>query len=160
MPIMDDAALNGAWVLIVGPDAGAAARLRARLAIAGAAAVELIEDAEEAVARAAAARPDAVLALTGFGADLRIRLDPLGTGAGPPVVSVDEIPGLPAGTVGDDALLERLGLMLDRYRLRARVRDLESVLGSHAVESHREIDAARLDALHRLAPAAPDPHHN
>ena len=57
MPIMDDGApgqrhpasraervavLAGAWVLIVGPDAAAAARLRARLAMAGAAAVELV----------------------------------------------------------------------------------------------------------------------
>src|SRR4051794_18454451 len=55
MPIMDDAApghgpplstgiLAGAWILVTGPDAGAAARLRARLAEAGAAAVELVDD--------------------------------------------------------------------------------------------------------------------
>ncbi|HVH00667.1 MAG TPA: hypothetical protein VM844_07855, partial [Miltoncostaeaceae bacterium] len=54
MPIMDDGApghrppatradraavLAGAWVLVAGPDAAAAARLRARLALAGAASV-------------------------------------------------------------------------------------------------------------------------
>jgi putative nucleotidyltransferase with HDIG domain len=169
MPIMDDGApgqrtpvsradraavLAGAWVLIAGPDAASAARLRARLALAGAAAVELVEDPDEAVTRAASARPDAILALGAFGAPLRLRLDPLGTNAGPPIVAVDEIPGLPAGAAGDDALLDRLALSLDRHRLRARVRDLEAVLGTQAVSAQREVDAARVDALERLALAA------
>src|SRR5215208_1481085 len=108
MPIMDDGApghrspdraalLAGAWVLIAGPDAAAAARLRARLALAGAAAVELVEDPEEAVLRVISARPDAILALGAFGAPLRLRLDPLGTEAGPPIVAGDEAAG-PPGT--------------------------------------------------------------
>jgi hypothetical protein len=146
--------LSGAWVLIAGPDASAAARLRGRLAMSGAAAVELVEDADEAVARAAAAKPDAILALSGYGTILRARLDPLGTGGGPPIVAVDELPGLPAGEAGDDALLDRLALVLERHRLRARVRDLESVLGNQAVTSQREVESAREDALHRLALAA------
>src|SRR4051794_1356599 len=148
------AALEGAWVLIAGPDAGAAARLRARLADLGAAAVELALDAEEAAARATAARPDAVLALPGFGAALRARLDPLGLGAAPPVAAADDLPGLPGGAAGDDVLLDRLALLLERHRLRARVRDLEGVVASGAVQSHREATAAREDALLRLAAAA------
>src|SRR3954454_14255551 len=97
----DTSALHGAWVLVAGPDAATAARLRARLADLGAAAVELALDADEAAARAAASRPDAVLALPGFGAALRARLDPLGLGSGPPVVAVDALPGLPGGAAGD-----------------------------------------------------------
>src|SRR4051812_50151143 len=83
-------ALHGAWVLVAGPDATTASRLRARLADLGAAAVELAVDPDDAVARAAAARPDAVLALPGFGAALRSRLDPLGLGGGPPGVDMDD----------------------------------------------------------------------
>jgi putative nucleotidyltransferase with HDIG domain len=147
-------ALHGAWVLIAGPDATSAARLRARLADLGAAAVELAVDPEDAIARAAAARPDAVLALPGFGDALRARLDPLGTGGGPPVVAVDEFPGLPAGTAGDDAVLDRLGLLLERHRLRARVRDLEAVVASGAVSARREAQNAEEDALQRLSAAA------
>src|SRR4051812_9069404 len=107
MPIMDDAAaLTGAWVLVAGPDGAAAARLRARLAGAGVAAVELVEDPEDAAQRAASAKPDAILALGASGAPLRARLDPLGTSSGPPIVAVDEMPGLPAGEAGDDALVD------------------------------------------------------
>src|SRR5215212_2597607 len=169
MPIMDDGApghrsraptaeraavLAGAWVLIAGPDAAAASRLRARLAMAGAAAVELVEDPDETVLRVASAKPDAILALGAFGGPLRLRLDPLGTDAGPPIVAVDEIPGLPAGAAGDDALLDRLALSLDRHRLRARVRDLEAVLGTQSAAAQRYVDAVRAEALERLARAA------
>src|SRR4051794_18918835 len=90
------AVLAGAWVLVAGPDSRTAARLRGRLADLGAAAVELVSDPEEAVARATAARPDAVLALPGFAAALRERLDPLELGAAPPVVGMDDLAGLPA----------------------------------------------------------------
>src|SRR4051794_40671193 len=122
----DTSALHGAWVLVAGPDATTAARLRARLADLGASAVELAVDPDDAIARAAAARPDAVLALPGFAAPLRARLDPLGTGSGPPIVAIDEFPGLPAGVPGDDAVLDRLALLLERHRLRLRIRDLEA----------------------------------
>src|SRR4051812_21989307 len=147
MPIMDDGAtghrlpankadrtavLAGAWVLIAGPDAGAAARLRARLALAGVTAVELVDDPEEAVVRAASAKPDAIVALGGFGAPLRLRLDPLGIAAGPPIVAVDEIPGLPAGAPRDDALIDPLALSLDPHPPRPPVRDLQAGLGPPA----------------------------
>ncbi len=122
--------LHGAWILVAGADAGAAARLRARLAERGAAAVELVVDAEEALSRTVTAQPDAILALPGFGTELSQRLDPLATGAGPPVVALDELRGLPSGVVGDDMVLDRLALLLERHRLRARVRDLEATLAS------------------------------
>jgi HD-GYP domain-containing protein (c-di-GMP phosphodiesterase class II) len=146
--------LRGAWILVAGPDAGTAARLRATLAERGAAAVELAIDAEEAEARAASAQPDAILALPGFGAELARRLDPLSTGAGPPIVALDELPGLPAGPAGDEVVLDRLALLLERHRLRARVRDLESVLASDVLGSHRGALEAQNDALLRLAQAA------
>jgi len=146
--------LRGACVLVAGPDASVAARLRARLAEHGAAAVELAADPEGAVARAASVRPDAVLALPGLGPELSRRLDPLGTGAGPPVVALDALPGLPAGVPADEVALDRLALHLERHRLRARVRDLEAVLASDAVASHRAALDAQIEALVRLAQAA------
>ena len=149
-----DEPLAGAWILVAGPDAGAAARLRARLAEAGAAAVELAVDVEDAAARAVSARPDAILALTGYGEAVRDRLDPFGTGAGPPVVAVEDMPALPAGEAGEDAILDRLALLLERHRLRARVRTLEEVLATEVVGTHREAADAQRDALHRLAMAA------
>jgi hypothetical protein len=150
----DLAALRGAWILVAGPDASTAARLRARLAECGVSAVELAVDAEEAETRAAAARPDAILALPGFGDALRRRLDPLDTGAGPPIVSLDELAGLPAGALGDHVVLDRLANRLERFRLRQRVRDLESLLASDAVTAHRAAGEAQEGTLLRLAMAA------
>ena len=148
------AVLQGAWILVAGPDAGTASRLRARLAERGAAAVELAIDTEEAVQRSASAQPDAILALPGFGEELQQRLDPLATGAGPPIVALDELRGLPAGTIGDELVLDRLALQLELHRLRARTRDLEAVLASDVVASHRGAVEAQSDALIRLAQAA------
>ena len=146
--------LGGSWVLVVGPDTAAAARLRGRLADFEVAAVELIEDPEDAVDRAATARPDAILALPGVGADLRRRLDPLGLELGPPVIAMDEIASLPAGPAGDQAVLERLANVIERHKLRARVRDLEEVVASEAATRIREYEDVRLDALRRLGLAA------
>ncbi|MEY2533128.1 MAG: cyclic di-GMP phosphodiesterase [bacterium] len=146
--------LRGAWILVAGPDATTAARLRSTLAERGVAAVELAIDTEEAILRATTAQPDAILALPGFGSELAQRLDPLGIGAGPPIVSLDDLPGLPAGLTGDEVVLDRLALLLERHRLRVRVRDLESVLASGAVASHRAAMEAENDALVRLAQAA------
>src|SRR4051812_11567154 len=119
----DTTALNGAWVLVAGPDATTAARLRARLADLGASAVELAVDPEDAIARAAAARPGGGRPLPGSPPPRRGGRDRGGPGGGPPIVDVDDFPGLPAGAAGDDAVLDRLALMLERHRLRARVRE-------------------------------------
>lgn len=149
-----DGALAGAWVLVVGGDLVAGQRLRGRLAGAGCSAVELATDVGEAVERAAAARPDAIVALSGASTALRRRLDPLGLDAGPPVVAVDELPGLPAGEADDALVLERLAAAVRLYRLRRRTRELESLLATESLDHHREAEAVRLDGLKRLARAA------
>ena len=146
--------LRGAWILLAGPDAGTAARLRAKLAESGAAAVEIAVDAEEAAGRAARAQPDAILALPALGGELARRLDPLGTGAGPPIVGLDDMPGLPGGAMGDELVLDILALRLERHRLRARVRDLESVLATDVLAGHRAAVDAQADAIVRLGLAA------
>src|SRR5689334_9659884 len=120
-PIAGDLApLQGAWVLVAGPDATTGARLRARLAECGVSAVELAVDADEAEMRTADARPDGVLALPGLGETIRRRLDPLGIGF-PPVIAMDELAGLPAGAAGDAVVLDRLASRIERARLRDRV---------------------------------------
>jgi hypothetical protein len=165
MPIMDEsstrahlavpgAALSGAWVLIAGPDMGTAARLRTRLSEVGVAGVVLVADVQEAVDRLVAARPDVVLGLAGLGPGLRARMDPLGLGEGPPVLALDEIPGLLAGPAGDDAVLDRLGAAVERHAMRLKVRDLEAVVASQAVSLSREVEEARMEGLRRVALAA------
>ena len=164
MPIMDDAAggtsthysegagdevLADAWVLVVGPDGEAARRLRARLAAAGCAAVELAADVEEAAERAGVALPDVIVALPGVGEALRRRLDPMDLRSGPPVVALD---GEPAA--GDQAILPRVAAVLERHRLRTRLRELETAVATAAAARQREADAARLDGLRRLSLAA------
>jgi putative nucleotidyltransferase with HDIG domain len=165
MPIMDDAAhgtelpstdaigegvLVDAWVLVVGPDADAARRLRGPLAAAGAAAVELAGDVEEAADRAAAALPDVIVALPGVGNALRRRLDPMDLRGGPPVVGLDEA----VVAEGEAAVLDSVTAVLERHRMRVRLRELETALASLAAAGQRDADAARLDGLRRLALAA------
>ena len=156
LAIMDDAArgtlapsspdepLRDAWVLVVGPDDEAARRLRGQLASAGASAVELAADTDEAIERANAALPDVIVALPGAHEALRRRLDPLGLRSGPPVVAVE--PG--------DGALARVADELERHRMRLRVRELETAVASQAAARQRDADAARVDGLRRLSMAA------
>jgi putative two-component system response regulator len=146
--------LAGAWVLLVGSENAAGARIRARLASAGCAAVELATDVEEAADRAGVALPDIILALPGMSGALRRRLDPMDLRSGPPVIGIDEIPGLPSGSAGDNAVLDRMAGALDRHRLRTRLRELETALASQAASRQRDAEQARLDGLRRLAMAA------
>ncbi len=162
MPIMDDAdhatgvrsaeegALVDAWVLVVGPETDTARRLRARLAAAGCAAVELAADVEEAAERAAVARPDVIVGLPGVADALRRRLDPMDLRSGPPVVGIDAT--LLAD--GDPAVLDRVASVLERHRTKMRLRELETAVASQAAARQRDVDAARLDGLRRLALAA------
>ena len=162
MPIMDDAAgstatsltdspgeevLVDAWVLVVGPDDDAARRLRARFASAGASAVELARDVEEAVDRATVALPDLIVALPGLGTALRRRLDPIDLRIGPPVVAVED-------AADAEAVLAYAGAVLERHRMRMRVREMETALASQAAARQRDADATRLDGLRRLSMAA------
>ena len=148
-----DAPLSGTWILVAG-DGAAGPRLRARLAASGCSAVELIENVEEALERAAHARPDGIIALGGAGRSLRARIDPLGLGLAPPVVAVVERPALPAGDAGDVAVVDRLSLVVGAHALRRRVRELESTVAAQAVSRTRDLDEVRVDAFARLGALA------
>jgi putative nucleotidyltransferase with HDIG domain len=145
---MTDGSLSGTRVLImVGAERAAAAALRERLVAAGCPAIALAADHDAAAARAAAERPDAIVALEGADA-LRTRLDPLSLDDAPPVVGLADLGG------PDDRAAERLRVLIEHRALRARVRDLESVVASQALAGHRELDSLRADTLLRLAMAA------
>jgi putative nucleotidyltransferase with HDIG domain len=145
---MTDGSLTGTRVLImVGAERAAAAALRERLAAAGCPAVALAADHDAAVARATAEPPDAIVALEGAEA-LRARLDPFALDDAPPVVGPGDLGAL------DHHAAERLALLIEHRALRARVRDLESVVASQALAGHRDLDSLRADTLHRLAMAA------
>jgi putative two-component system response regulator len=145
---MTDVPLSGTRVLImVGAERAAAAALRDRLAAAGCPAIALTADHDAAVARAAAERPDAIVALEGADA-LRARLDPLSLDDAPPVLALADLGG------SDDRAAERLRVLIEHRALRARVRDLESAIASQALAGHRELDSLRADMLRRLAMAA------
>jgi putative nucleotidyltransferase with HDIG domain len=145
---MTEDALAGTHVLImVGADRAAAAALRAQLTGAGCPSVALAADHDAAVAKALAERPDAIVALEGAVA-LRARLDPFGLDDAPPVIAFGDLGGL------DDRVPDRLGLLIEHRALRARVRELESVVASQALAGHRDVDSLRADTLRRLALAA------
>jgi HD-GYP domain-containing protein (c-di-GMP phosphodiesterase class II) len=145
-------AIAGMRVLVAGGDAAEVEDLRARLvaldAIAGAAPGD-----PDALARAVASDPPtAVLALAGLERTLRERLDPLRLDDGPPVVALGDVvaPGEPFG----ETAARRLRAIVDRRGLRARQAELQAALAEHALTARRDLEAARLDALRRLALAA------
>jgi HD-GYP domain-containing protein (c-di-GMP phosphodiesterase class II) len=145
-------ALAGMRLLLVGDDAAAVDALRAALAQRGALPAASGADPAEVVALVAQDPPAAVLAVGGDAGALRSRLDPLGLGGGPEVVTVAELTG------GDEpfgaAAAGRLRALVDRRGLRARQAELESVVAAQAVARRRDLEGASLDALHRLAMAA------
>lgn len=134
--------LAGARILVVGAGEPLA-RARSGLAAEGAVLVDVVAEAQDAVPRVAATRPEAVL-VPGPEADaVRALIDPVGLGLGPPVVAI-----------GDGEGLERLGLEVGAARLRGRVHALESVVAGHAASAQQALEDSRLDALRRLAWAA------
>ncbi len=139
-------------MLVAGDDLGAVQAVRARLQALGADATALAGDAD-AIARAAVADPPAaVLALGGAEAALRLRLDPFGLDAGPPVIGVEAIAG---GEDGVGLLAAwRLRALAERSALRVRQSEMEGVLAAQAVTRRRELEAARADTLRRLITAA------
>ncbi len=145
---MDDA-LAGTRVLIAGGDADAARKLSKQLA-AGAAKVSLAEDSEAAAQAVARLAPDVIVALGGVEGELRGLLDPLALGTGPALVAAGE---LSQGEAGSEAV-RRLRSFLDRAALERRARELESALAALTVGRGRDVEAARLDVLRRLALAA------
>jgi HD-GYP domain-containing protein (c-di-GMP phosphodiesterase class II) len=150
---MDDDALAGTRVLVIGGNRDAAESLRAQLTAAGSPSVDLVPAIELVAAQAAAAQPEVVLSLGDTdAAAVRARLDPLGLDAGPPVVPVSELTtdGEPLGPAG----IARLRLVLEHRAMRARLGELEAIVASQALSSFRDTEAIRVDTLRRLALAA------
>jgi len=150
---MDDDALAGTRVLVIGGNREAAESLRAQLTAAGSPSVDLVPTLEFVAAHAAAAQPQVVLSLgdTDPGA-VRARLDPLGLDAGPPVVPLSDL--VADGEQLDEAGMARLRLVLEHRAMRARMRDLEAIIASQALTAFRDTEAIRVDTLERLARAA------
>ena len=144
---MDDDVLAAAQVLVVGPHAALAEALRG-----GPAEVHLATDVEEALRMISGASPDVIVASSRDEATLRRHVDPLRLGTGPAVVAGCD---LAAGDeVVAEAALRRLRLVLERRALRTRVAELESAVAHQAVAARRDVEAANLDTLRRLAVAA------
>jgi putative two-component system response regulator len=150
---MDDDALAGTRVLVIGGNREAAESLRSQLTAAGSPSVDLVPSLELVAAQAAASRPQVVLSLgdTDPGA-VRARLDPLGLDAGPPVVPVSELAanGEPLGSAG----VSRLRMLLEHRAMRVRLGELEAIVASQALSAFRDTEAIRVDTLERLARAA------
>jgi putative nucleotidyltransferase with HDIG domain len=152
-PSMDDAdALGGMTVLVAGDDLGAVQAVSASLAALGADTAALAGDLDAIVRAAAADPPAVVLAVGASEARLRSRLDPFGLELGPPVIGVEAVAGVEDG-IGPLAA-RRLRALVERSALRARQGELEGVLAAQAVTRRREVEAARVDTLQRLLTAA------
>ena len=150
---MDDQALAGTRVLVIGGNRDVAESLRAQLSAAGSPSVDLVPGLDLVAAQAAAAQPQVVLSLGDTDADaVRARLDPLGLDAGPPVVPVAELAsdGGPIGAAG----VARLRLLLEHRAMRARLGELEAIVASQALSAFRDTEQIRTDTLRRLAIAA------
>jgi putative nucleotidyltransferase with HDIG domain len=148
MPLSMEA-LAGITLLLAGDDAETVAALRAWVSLGGATARASSADPEDVAATVVGESPDVVLLIDGVAEEVVARIDPLGLGLGPPlvelsdVVASDEAPG--------PAAARRLRAFVDRAAQRRRLRELESILATQAVARRRDLEAAQLDALHRLA---------
>jgi response regulator RpfG family c-di-GMP phosphodiesterase len=143
-------ALSGMRVLVAGDDPKTLEAARAGLADAGAQAEVCAPD--PAAVRAAVTTggpPAAIVALGGAEEALRAALDPLGLGSGPPVVAANELTA-----AGRTAGARRLRVLVQLQAMRDRNRELEGVIAAQAVSRRRELQAAQLDGLRRLAEAA------
>jgi putative two-component system response regulator len=142
-------ALAGIALLLAGDDQETVAALRAWVALGGATARASGADPEEVAAAVASQPPDVVLVLGGNPEALSSRLDPLGLELGPPVVPLTDV--ISPGEAPGPAAARRLRAFVARSAQRLRMRELESILATQALARRRDIDAAQLDALHRLA---------
>ena len=150
---MDDDALAGTRVLVIGGNREAAESLRAQLTAAGSPSVDLVPSLELVAAQAAAAQPQVILSLGDTDpAAVRARLDPLGLDSGPPVVPLAELvsDGESLGAAG----VGRLRLVLEHRAMRARLAELEAIVASQALSAFRDTEAVRVETLERLARAA------
>ena len=145
-------AIAGMRLLLAGDDAAAVGALRGAVSLAGAVPVACAGDPGEVAAATAQERPAAVLAVGGDAAAMRARLDPLDLGGGPEVIEAEDLTG-PGGRF-DAAAARRLRALVDRRELGARQAELEAALAAQSLSRRRELEAAGLDALRRLALAA------
>ena len=150
---MDDDALAGTRILVIGGNREAAESLRRKLSSAGSPSVDLVPALDHVAAQAAAAQPQIVLCLGDTDpAAVRLRLDPLGLGAAPPVVALAELAA--DGASLDAAGFERLREVLELRALRVRLAELEAIVASQALTAFRDTEAVRVDTLERLGRAA------
>jgi putative nucleotidyltransferase with HDIG domain len=150
---MDDDALAGTRVLVIGGNREAAESLRAQLTAAGSPSVDLVPALELVAPQAAAAQPQVVLSLRDTDpADVRARLDPLGLDAGPPVVPLSDL--VHDGESLDESGFARLRTVLEHRAMRVRLAELEAIVASQALSAFRDTEAIRVDTLARLARAA------
>jgi putative two-component system response regulator len=150
---MDDDALAGTRVLVIGGNREEAESLRRNLTAAGSPSVDLVPALDLVAAQAAAARPQIVLCLRDADPDsVRSRLDPLGLGGGPAVVALAELAR--DGQSLDSLGVARLHELLELRATRLRVAELEAIVASQALTAFRDTEAIRVDTLERLARAA------
>jgi hypothetical protein len=150
---MDDDALAGTRVLVIGGNREAAESLRRKLTAAGSPSVDLVPALDLVAAQAAAAQPQVVLCLHDADPEaVRARLDPLGLGGAPAVVPVAELSR--DGESLDAAGFARLRDVLELRALRLRLTELEAMVASQALTAFRDTEAIRVDSLERLARAA------
>ncbi|MGH2949155.1 MAG: HD-GYP domain-containing protein [Solirubrobacteraceae bacterium] len=139
-------------LLLAGDDAAAVSELGAALASGGAVPAACTADPAEVAAVVAQDPPAAVVSVGGDVEAMRARLDPLGLDGGPEVVPLEDV------TAADEpfgpAAARRLRAIVDRRSLHARQSELESVVAAQAVARRRDVEAAGVDALRRLAMAA------
>ncbi len=142
-------ALAGTRILLAGDDPDAVAAARRALAGAGAVVDVASGDPAGVIAAVAEEAPAAVVAVDGDSESLRDRLDPLGLAGGPEVVPLQDL-----GGAADPLAPQRLRVLVDRHALRAGRSELEAIVAAQAVGRRRDLEAAALDGLRRLALAA------
>ncbi len=145
-------ALHGLRVLVAGEDPKRIEAARSGLAAEGAIVTVCEADPGAVVAAVASAPPDAILALDDAEERLRAGIDPLGLELGPPVIPVLDVVG-PRDPF-DAIAARRLRAVVQLYALRDRANELEAVIAAQAVSRRRELEAAQIDGLRRLALAA------
>jgi putative nucleotidyltransferase with HDIG domain len=146
-------ALSGLRVLVAGSDPVTIEAARSGLAAEGASVEICPPDPAAAGSIAASGDPPAAIVALGDSQDaLAEALDPLRLGLGCPIVPILDIVGYTESF--DAAAARRLRAFIELHSLRARHRDLEGVIAAQAVSRRRELEAAQLDGLHRLAAAA------
>ena len=142
-------ALAGITLLLAGDDAETVAALRAWVSLGGATARASSTDPEDVAATVVGESPDVVLLIGGSAEEVAARIDPLGLGLGPPLVALSDV--LASGEAPGPAAARRLRAFVDRSLQRRRLRELESILATQAVARRRDLEAAQLDTMHRLA---------